>query len=163
MGGDTVSMPRTGTGLCATDVDRMAQMVDKEMLQRLRSVPLFAGMSDRELKDVINQTRIVQHDGGEIVEEGRGGAGFHLILDGTVTVLQGGGVRRTLGPGDYFGEISLIDGKPRSATVRPDGKVRTLSLVAWSFAPLLESHPTMARAMLLGLCQHLRAAEARSG
>jgi hypothetical protein len=67
-------------------------MVDNEMLQRLRSVPLFADMSERELKDVMNQTRIVEH-----------------------------------------------------------------------YAPLLESHPTMARVMLLGLCQHLRAAEARSG
>jgi CRP-like cAMP-binding protein len=137
-------------------------MADKEMVQRLRSVPLFAGMSDRELKDVLGQSREVEHDGGEIIEEGRGGAGFHLILDGTVTVLQGGEHRRTLGPGDYFGEISMIDGKPRSASVRPEGTVRTLSLAAWKFAPLLDAHPTMARAMLLGLCEHLRAAEARS-
>jgi CRP-like cAMP-binding protein len=141
----------------------MAQMANNDMLQRLRSVPLFEGMSDKELTEVLTQTRVVEHDGGEIIEAGRGGAGFHLILDGTVTVLLGGGVRRALGPGDYFGEISLIDGKPRSATVRPDGKVRTLSLPAWSFAPLLESHPTMARAMLLGLCKQLRSAEARSG
>jgi CRP/FNR family cyclic AMP-dependent transcriptional regulator len=138
-------------------------MADKDMLQKLRSVPLFAGMSDKELADVLSQTQVVDHDGAEIIEEGRGGVGFHLILDGTVTVLQGGGVRRTLGPGDYFGEISLIDGKPRSATVRPEGAVRTLSLTAWKFAPLLDAHPLMARAMLLGLCQHLRAAEARSG
>jgi CRP/FNR family cyclic AMP-dependent transcriptional regulator len=136
-------------------------MADKDMLERLRSVPLFDGMSDNELKDVLHRTRVVEHDGGEIIEEGRGGVGFHLILDGTVTVLQGGGVRRTLGPGDYFGEISLIDGKPRTATVRPDGPVRTLSLAAWNFDPLLDAHPSMARTMLLGLCQHVRAAEAR--
>jgi CRP/FNR family transcriptional regulator, cyclic AMP receptor protein len=138
------------------------QMVDTEMLQKLRAVPLFEGMSDKELRDVLSQARTVEHDGDEIVEEGRGAAGFHLILDGTVTVLQGGGVRRTLGPGDYFGEISLIDGKPRSATVRPEGPVSTLSITAWKFAPLLEAHPAMAKAMLLGLCGHLRAAEARS-
>jgi CRP/FNR family cyclic AMP-dependent transcriptional regulator len=137
-------------------------MADEDMLQRLRAVPLFEGMSDKELKDVLGRTRVVEHDGGEIIEEGRGAVGFHLILDGTVTVLQGGGVRRTLGPGQYFGEISMIDGKPRSATVRPDGQVRTLSLAAWNFSPLLDAHPAMARAMLLGLCQHLRAAEARS-
>lgn len=131
------------------------------MLQRLRSVPLFAGMSDKELADVLGRTRVVEHDGGEIIEEGRGAVGFHLILEGTVTVLQGGGVRRTLGPGEYFGEISMIDGLPRSASVRPDGLVRTLSLPAWNFAPLLDAHPLMARTMLLGLCQHLRAAEAR--
>jgi CRP/FNR family transcriptional regulator, cyclic AMP receptor protein len=137
-------------------------MADKDMLQRLRAVPLFEGMSDKELQDVLGRTRVVEHDGGEMIEEGRGGVGFHLILDGTVTVLQGGGVRGTLGPGDYFGEISMIDGLPRSATVRPDGPVRTLSLAAWNFDPLLDAHPAMARAMLLGLCQHVRAAEARS-
>lgn len=138
-------------------------MADKEMLERLRSVPLFEGLSDGELKDVLSRTRVVEHDdGGEILEEGQGAAGFHLVLEGKVTVLQHGGVRRTLGPGDYFGEISLIDGKPRSATVRPDGPVKTLSLAAWNFAPLLDAHPSMARKLLLGLCEHLRAAEARS-
>jgi CRP/FNR family transcriptional regulator, cyclic AMP receptor protein len=136
-------------------------MADMDMLERLRSVPLFDGMSDKELKDVLRRTKVVEHDGGEIIEEGRGGVGFHLILDGTVTVLQGGGVRRTLGPGDYFGEISLIDGKPRTATVRPEGPVRTLSLAAWNFDPLLDAHPLMAKTMLLGLCQHVRSAEAR--
>jgi CRP/FNR family transcriptional regulator, cyclic AMP receptor protein len=139
-------------------------MTDKEMLDRLRSVPLFEGLSDKELKDVLQRMKVVKHDGsGEILEEGRSGIGFHLILDGTATVVQGGGVRRTLGPGDYFGEISMIDGKPRSATVRHDGPISTLSLAAWSFAPLLDAHPTLARKMLLGLCGHLRAAESRTG
>jgi len=138
-------------------------MTDKEMLDRLGSVPLFEGLSDKELKDVLARTRVVHHDGGgEILEEGGDAIGFHLILDGTATVLRGGGVRRTLGPGDYFGEISMIDGKPRSATVRHDGPVSTLSLAAWNFAPLLDAHPTMARKMLLGLCGHLRAAESET-
>jgi len=137
-------------------------MADGDLLGRLRSVPLFEGLSDKELKDVLGQTRVIEHDADrEIIEEGHGSAGFHLILEGSVTVLQNGGVRRTLGPGDYFGEISLIDGKPRSATIRTDAPVRTLSLTAWSFAPQLEAHPALARKMLLGLCGHLRAAEAR--
>lgn len=138
-------------------------MADKEMLERLRSVPLFEGLSDNELKDVLSRARVVEHEGdGEILEEGQGAAGFHLILEGKVAVLQNGGIRRTLGPGDYFGEISLIDGKPRSATVRTEGPVRTLSLAAWNFAPLLDAHPSMARKLLIGLCEHLRAAEARN-
>lgn len=138
-------------------------MADTEMLERLRSVPLFQGLSDKELRDVLSRSREVIHDaGGELAEEGKGGVGFHLILDGTVTVKQHGEVKGTLGPGDYFGEISLLDGKPRSATIVPDGTVRTLSLPAWNFAPLLEAHPKMAHALLLGLCRHLRAAEART-
>ena len=132
-----------------------------DLLAQLRAVPLFAGLKDRQLKDVLERTREVEHTGGEIVEEGQKGVGFHLILDGSVTVLQGGEVRRTLGPGEYFGEISLIDGKPRSATIRPDGTVRTLSLAAWNFAPLIEKNPTMAHELLLGLCAHVREAEER--
>jgi CRP/FNR family cyclic AMP-dependent transcriptional regulator len=133
-----------------------------DRLEQLRSVPLFAGLKDRELKDVLGRTREVEHSSGEIVEEGAKGIGFHLILDGTASVVQHGEVRRTLGPGDYFGEISLIDGKPRSATIRPEGVVRTLSLAAWNFEPLLEKHPTLAHELLLGLCAHVREAEARA-
>jgi CRP/FNR family cyclic AMP-dependent transcriptional regulator len=133
-----------------------------DRLERLRAVPLFAELKNKELKDVLAQAREVEHTGGEIVEEGSKGVGFHLILDGAATVLQGGEVRRTLGPGDYFGEISLIDGKPRSATIRPEGKLRTLSLTAWKFQPLLEKHPTLNHQLLLGLCAHVREAEARA-
>jgi CRP-like cAMP-binding protein len=136
-------------------------MTDSDMLERLRSVPLFAGLSDKQLKDVLGRTREVEHTDQALIEEGHKGIGFHLILDGTVTVTQGGEVRRTLGPGEYFGEISLIDGKPRSATITPDGPLRTLSLAAWNFDPLLEAHPSLAREFLLGLCEHLRAAESR--
>ena len=133
-----------------------------DRLEQLRSVPLFAGLKDRELKDVLGRTREVEHSSGEIVEEGAKGIGFHLILEGAAVVVQHGEVRRTLGPGDYFGEISLIDGKPRSATIRPDGVVRTLSLAAWNFEPLLEKHPKLAHELLLGLCAHVREAEARA-
>ncbi len=133
-----------------------------DRLEQLRSVPLFAGLKDRELKDILGRTREVEHTGGEILEEGAKGVGFHLILEGSAAVLQHGQVRRTLGPGDYFGEISMIDGKPRSATVRPEGPVRTLSLAAWNFEPLLEKHPKLAHELLLGLCAHVREAEARS-
>ena len=137
-------------------------MTDSEMLDRLKGVPLFAALSTKELKDVLARTRVVEHSGGEMVEEGDKGVGFHLILEGTAIVSQGGKVLSTLGPGDYFGEISLIDGKPRSATVRPDGPIKTLSLPAWNFESLLDKHPSIARAMLLGLCAHLRAAESRT-
>lgn len=139
-------------------------MADKELVDRLRSVPLFEGLSDKELADVLARSRTVEHRAGaEIVEEGHGAAGFHLILDGTATVVRGGVVRGKIGPGNYFGEISLLDGKPRSATIKTDTEVRTLSLPAWNFGPLLDAHPSMARKLLLGLCQHLRAMESAAG
>jgi CRP-like cAMP-binding protein len=127
-------------------------------------VALFEGLNDRELADVLARSREVEHRAGtEIVEEGQGAAGFHLILEGDVTVVRGGRTVGRLGRGDYFGEISLIDGKPRSATIKTDTAVRTLSLPAWNFGPLLDAHPTMARKLLLGLCRHLRAMESSAG
>lgn len=134
--------------------------MSNDMLAQLRAVPLFAGLKDRALKDVLERTREVEHTGGEIVEEGQQGVGFHLILDGTATVLQGGQVRRTLGPGDYFGEISMIDGKPRSATVHAKTPVTTISLASWAFYPILDEHPDVSKELLKVMCARLRAAEA---
>lgn len=124
--------------------------VDKALMERLKGVPMFDALTDKELTDVLAQTRVVEHEAGrEIVEEGHGSVGFHLILDGQATVTQGSRTLRALGPGDYFGEISVIDGKPRSATVTADTVLHSLSLSAWKFQPLLEAHPTLTRKILL--------------
>lgn len=135
-------------------------MADDGTLERLRSVPLFARLTDKQLKDVIGRGRIVDHPAGSLMEEGHGGVGFHLILEGSATVSQGGQVKATIGPGAYFGEISLLDGKPRSASITPDGPLRTLSLSSWQFLPLLDLYPQLSRELLLGLCEHVRRAEA---
>jgi CRP-like cAMP-binding protein len=134
---------------------------DSELASRLKDVPLFAGLSDRELHDVVAHGKVVKHqDGHEVVQEGRQtSVGFHLILDGRASVLKSNDVRHQMQPGDYFGEIALLDGKPRSATVRADGPLSTFSITSWEFQPLLDAHPKMARALLLGLCAHLRASE----
>lgn len=136
--------------------------VDKALMERLKGVPMFDALSDKELTDVLAQTRVVEHEAGrEIVEEGHGSVGFHLILDGQATVTQGSRTLRALGPGDYFGEISVIDGKPRSATVTADTVLHSLSLSAWKFQPLLEAHPTLTRKILLGLCETIRSIESQ--
>ncbi len=130
---------------------------DKELVEQLKTVPLFEGLSDKELKDVLGRFGVIEHAAGhEIVEEGRGSVGFHLILDGQAEVTRGSRKLRTLGPGDYFGEISVIDGKPRSATVTAVTPVRALSLTAWAFQSLLDSQPSLTRKILLGLCQTIR-------
>jgi CRP/FNR family cyclic AMP-dependent transcriptional regulator len=135
---------------------------DTELLERLKTVPLFTGLSEKELKDVLSRSRVVEFEPDhDIVEEGGGFVGFHLILEGQATVSQASRTIATLGPGDYFGEISIIDGKPRTATVTTKSPVRTLSLSALKFQPLLDAHPTLTRKILLGLCKTIRAAEAR--
>ena len=139
-------------------------MSGSDSARLLRGVALFAAMPDKELQVIARATREVQHAAGkEVAHEGSKEAapGFHLILDGTATViLPNGRVVRQLSAGDYFGEISLIDGGPRSATVRADTPLRTLSIASWEFKPLLDEHPAIARYMLVEICRKLRAAEA---
>lgn len=133
---------------------------DPELIEHLRGVPLFEGLRDRELRAIASKARKVEHtDGKEIVLEGTESAGLHLILDGHAIVRVHGDERRRLNPGEYFGEISLIDGRARSASVIADGPVRTLSLPAWEFWPLVDEHPRIAHPMLKVLCGRLREAE----
>jgi CRP/FNR family cyclic AMP-dependent transcriptional regulator len=127
----------------------------------LKAVPLFKGLSDHELKAVVRVAKEIDHeDGHEIIAEGQLGIGFHLILSGEAKVSQGGHELSVLKPGQYFGEIALLDGQGRSATVTAVGPVRTLTIVVWGLEPLLNEHPTMAIALLKELCARLRRAEA---
>jgi CRP/FNR family cyclic AMP-dependent transcriptional regulator len=131
-----------------------------EVMTLLRSVPLFEGLSQKELQAVVRSAKQVEYaPDRDIVTEGATGVGFHLILKGKASVLVGGRTRAKLGPGDFFGEMSLIDGGPRSATVRADTDVRTLSLASWEFTPLLDANPSIARKLLVELSRRLRTAE----
>lgn len=129
----------------------------------LGNIDLFSGLSSRHLSKVAKLTREVDHrPGQEIATEGHGGYAFHMILSGRADVTVHGEHRRTLGPGEYFGEISLIDGKPRSATVTAAGDepLRTLAIESGAFNRLLEEEPSVAHPMLALLCERLRALEA---
>lgn len=132
-------------------------MAKTEVVRSLKNVPLFEGLSMRELKLIAQAGKEVKHPPGRvIVQEGTNGVGFHLILDGAAKVTVRGKKKSGLGPGDYFGEISLIDRGPRMATVVAEDLVRTLTLSSWSFMPLVERHPAIAKKLLMGLCQRLR-------
>lgn len=132
-------------------------MAKTEVVRSLKNVPLFEGLSMRELRLIAQAGKEVDHRSGRvIVEEGANGVGFHLILEGSANVIVRGKKKSTLGPGDYFGEISLIDRGPRMATVVADDPVRTLTLSSWTFMPLVERHPAIAKKLLMGLCQRLR-------
>ena len=134
----------------------------KDVAAALRSVDLFAGLGKRSIDKVVRRVQTVQHAADkEIATEGKDGVAFHLIQSGSAEVVVGGSVVRTLGPGDHFGELSLIDRKPRSATVRTTSDMTTYSLVAWDFTPLLDEEPEMTKALLLAMCERLRSAESR--
>jgi len=129
----------------------------------LSDIDLFAGLSKRQAKRLVARAREVTHlKGNEVATEGGGAVGFHLILSGRATVTHGSDAIRTLGAGDYFGEISMIDGLPRSATVTIDDDVHALAIDHGVFEAVLDEQPEFARGLLKGLCSRLREAEARA-
>ena len=135
-------------------------MARKSPVQMLGSVGLFEGLSRRELGLVQKMSRQVEFPPGTtIVKEGEEGVGFHLILSGRAKVSIKGRSRTTLGPGKFFGELSLIDRGRRTATVVAETKVETLSIVSWEFLPLIEKSPSIARKLLVEMCRRLREAD----
>ena len=135
-------------------------MQDVEVMSRLAEVDLFGALSRRELKRLASGAREIRHDDGRrVIDEGASGLGFHMIIEGAATVSTSSGRDVTLGPGDYFGEMSLIDGQPRSATVTAAGRLRTICLDSSTFNSLLDEHPEAARVIMKALCARLRKAD----
>jgi CRP-like cAMP-binding protein len=129
----------------------------RDTVALLKQVPLFEGLSRRELEQIMKVAKEIDFDEGHaIVEEGATGVGFHLMLEGEASVLVGGRKRATLRSGDYFGEMSLIDGGPRSATVKTVTPVRTMALTSWAFLPLLDKSPSIAKKMLQEMSRRMR-------
>jgi CRP-like cAMP-binding protein len=128
-----------------------------ELLQR---VPLFSDFERRDLKRLARTFRERTFKAGTaIASEGKGGAGFFVIEDGEATVSVRGAERAKLGPGDYFGEIALIDDGGRSATVTADTELRCYGLTAWEFRPLVEGNASIAWKLLETMAKRLRAAQ----
>ena len=129
-------------------------------LDRIRSVPLFSEFGDKELQRVAAIAKEVEFTAGrEIAKQGETGVGFHMIVEGEVTVSVDGVTHASLGPGSYFGEMSLLDGGPRSATVTATTELKTVSLTSWDFNALLDQYPELARSLLIQLCRRLRSVE----
>ena len=134
-----------------------------DVTQSLKGVPLFSGVRDRDLKRLANVMRESRfNEGDAITTEGKSGVGFFLIEDGNATVSLRGEIVRTLGPGDHFGEIALIDEGPRSATVTASTDLRCRGLAAWEFKSFVQEHPEVAWPLLETLASRLRDAEERN-
>lgn len=136
-------------------------MTKKERLERLGAVRLFEGLSKTDLGHLLDISKIVDHqEGHTIISEGEKGAGFQLILEGEAAIVRGGRTVARLGPGDFFGEMSLIDGGPRTATVRATGDLRTLAISAWDFRAVVKRRPEIAWSLLVHVTGRLREAQA---
>jgi len=125
-------------------------------------VPLLAGLDRRELERVADAFKQRRFSAGDaLATEGQKGAGFFVIGEGTATVTVGGAARGTLGAGDYFGEIALIDEGPRTATITAETDMTCYGMTFWEFRPFVESDPRVAWKLLQALAEKLRTAEQR--
>ncbi len=126
----------------------------------LQRVGLFADMDRRQAEQIgrlLKERRFAK--GETVILEGSGGAAVYLIASGQATVSHNATAVTTLGPGDHFGEIALIDGGPRSATVTAASDLVCYGLTFWEFRPLVERNGTIAWKLLQALAKRLRAAE----
>jgi len=138
-----------------------------EREQLLEKVPIFSGLDRKHIKQL---SRIMVprtfKTGDVIIKEGDQGAGVFVVTSGKVEVVRGAGggklqVLNTLGPGDFFGEMALFEGFPRSATVRCLEDTELLVMTRWDFRAELSSHSEIALAVLEAVVRRLREADAR--
>ena len=127
----------------------------------LREVPLFAALSRTQLARVAELAREVTYGPGRmIVRDGTPGVAFYVITEGRAKVIQGriasAGGKATLGPGDFFGELALLDGGPRSASVVAEGSITTIRIERAPFRTLLRAEPEMALKLLEGMARRMR-------
>ena len=129
----------------------------------LKDIWLFSGCSGSELRKIRQSLDSLHVPAGKIlVEEGRIGQEYFIIVDGTANVTRNGKKVATLGPGSHFGELALLDRRPRSASVVSVTDLDVLVMSQRQFNGLLETVPTIARKMLSALASRLRDADAKA-
>ena len=123
----------------------------------LAGVPLFVGFSKRHLQRLAEATDEVRFDRGErIVEEGNPGETLFVLLEGQAKVVRGGKLRTRLVPGDFFGEVSVLDGGPRTASVVAETPVAALRLFRRTVLELVAAEPRLALSLLEGIARRIR-------
>ena len=118
------------------------------VIDHMRKVPLFRGMSTSALETVADRA-----------SEGEPGNTFYIVTDGRLHVSKGGNLVRDLGPGDFLGEISLVDGGPRTATVTADGHVEALVIRRADFLEMIEWDSAVRLGILTALTERIRKTE----
>ena len=120
--------------------------------------PFFADLSRDELRELAKVTEDMEvEEGKTLTREGAAGSEFFVIVDGDVSVTKEGSEIRTLGPGDFFGEISLLENRPRTATVTAKSRLRFFVLTRQAFRSLLDKQPELEAKVSGALEERLRA------
>ena len=123
----------------------------------LAGCPLFAGIDQEGLTALAAVATPVDFPAGHVIaRQGEIGTGFFVIVDGQVRVVRDGGVVARLGPGEFFGELSVLDRMPRNATVATEVPTTCLALASWDFDRVLLDQPALTLAILRGVARRLR-------
>lgn len=131
--------------------------------KHLAEVPLFSACSKKDLALVGRRGEDVKVDAGKVlVGEGSTGTEFFVILSGKARVTRRGRKVATLGPGDFFGDLALLDKAPRNATVTADTPMELVVLGQREFAAIIDEVPGFSHKLLAGLARRLREADAKS-
>lgn len=134
-----------------------------EVAEYLQKVSLFSRCSRRDLVAIAKLTEIERYEAGAtIVAQGAPGNDFYVVLEGRAVVRRNGRRAGELGPGDYFGELALLDPAPRNADVEAHDPTTVARLGVGPFATMLRSSPTVNERLLAGLARRLREADRRA-
>lgn len=135
----------------------VAGVTQDERISLLREVGLFQGVDEEGLAAVAGKASEIAFDAGRtIVRQGEIGTGFFLIISGRAKVIRDGRTLAELTPGQFFGELSLLDQQPRIAQVVAETSTECLALASWDFEAILASQPGVALAILRGVARRLR-------
>jgi CRP-like cAMP-binding protein len=125
-------------------------------MARLSQVPMFSACSKKDLETLARLAdELTVAEGKPIIREGETGREFYVVMDGKATVTRGSREVGTLGPGDYFGELALLDGQKRDATVTTTAPTEVLVIGVREFVTLLEDVPQLTRKLLGGMARRL--------
>ena len=130
----------------------------------IQQVPLFSDLDKKDLQGLASSMKErIFEEGDTIASEGQSGVGFFIIEEGEATISVKGEERATLGHGDYFGEVALIDDGARTATITAKTALKCYGITSWEFKPLIEQNADLAWKMLQSMAKMLRASEKRVG
>lgn len=128
----------------------------------LRRVPLFSGLDRKELAILAKLVKDQRYAAGtEIVKAGSSGHGLYIIREGQISVKKDGRTVATMGPGQFFGEVAILDGGPRTADIYAEHDTVCMTLISWEIKPLLMENAGITYKMLLEVTKRLRSEQPR--
>ena len=134
--------------------------IPRRVLEHFGGIPLFSGVSKKGLRALVAAAdEITVREGKDLVREGEHGRELYVVVSGSVRVVRKGRRVATMGPGDFFGELALVSGAPRTATVTTETETTVMVLDPRRFEVVMDREPQVAKAVMAAMADRLRAVE----